>query len=62
MFFQSMLKKLNSTYSIFTDNKFDNIDPNVVKYFRVEYGKDWKVALQHHLYKESIKKDKKLSN
>ena len=49
-----MLKKLNSTYSTFTDNKFDNIDPNVVKYFRVEYGKDWKVALQHHLYNKSV--------
>ena len=29
---------------------FDNVDPNLVRYFRTEYGGDWQVALQEHLY------------
>ena len=56
MFFKSMIKMLNGT---FTDYGFDKVDPNVVRYFRTEYGQDWVVALQHHLYKESVKNDKK---
>ena len=56
MFFKSMIKILTST---FNDNGFDNADPGVVKYFRTEYGQDWKVALQHHLYKENVKNNKK---
>ena len=56
MFFKSMIRMLTST---FNDNGFDKVDPSVVKYFRTEYGQDWKVALQHHLYKESVKNNKK---
>ena len=29
---------------------FDNVDPNLVRYFRNEYGGDWQVALSHYLY------------
>ena len=56
MFFKSMIKMLTST---FNDSGFDKVDPSVVKYFRTEYGQDWVVALQHHLYKESVKNNKK---
>ena len=56
MFFKSMIEMLTST---FNDNGFDKVDPSVVRYFRTEYGQDWKVALQHHLYKESVKNNKK---
>ena len=52
MFFKSFITTLNSNYNAFNDSGFDNVDPNIVKYFRTEYGKDWKVALQHHLYKK----------
>ena len=55
MFFKSFITTLNSKYNAFNDAGFDNVDPNIVKYFRTEYGKDWKVALQHHLYKKSLK-------
>ena len=27
-----------------------SVDPNLVRYFRTEYGGDWQVALQEHLY------------
>ena len=56
MFFKSMIEMLTSTLN---DSGLDKVDPNVVRYFRTEYGQDWEVALQHHLYKESVKNDKK---
>ena len=59
MFFKSIINVLNSTYNVTDNNRIDKADPNLVRYFRTEYGIDWKVALEHHLYKESIKNDKK---
>jgi hypothetical protein len=59
MFFKSLIDTLNTSYSVFNNNAFDNVNPNIVKYFRNEYGTNWKVALEHHLYKKSIKNDKK---
>jgi len=59
MFFQSMVKVLNSTYDNFNFNKSNSASPELVKYFRTEYGKNWKVAMEHHIYKESLKNDKK---
>ena len=34
-------------------NNFDNVDPNLVRYFRTEYGRNWKTALSEHLYNQS---------
>jgi len=59
MFFKSLINTLNSTYSAFSNNSFDNINPNLVKYFRNEYGVDWKIALENHLHNERTKNDKK---
>ena len=59
MFIKSMVKVLSSGYNAFINDGFDKVDPNIVRYFRTEYGKDWKVALEHHLYKENIKNEKK---
>jgi hypothetical protein len=60
MFFKSLIKTLqSSTYNAFYDSNFDKVNPNIVKYFRNEYGTNWKVALEHHIYKESLKNDKK---
>ena len=28
----------------------DTVDPNLVRYFRTEYGRDWQNALNEHLY------------
>ena len=59
MFFKSLINTFSSTYSALNDNGFDNVNPNIVRYFRNEYGSNWKSALEHHLYKERIKNDKK---
>ena len=58
MFFKSLISTINSTYSAF-NNQFDNVNPNVVQYFRNEYGPNWKTALEHHLHNERKKNDKK---
>ena len=39
------------SYSYFVNN--DNVDPNVVRYFRTEYGKRWEEALNDYLYNKS---------
>ena len=36
------------SYAYFVNN--DNVDPNVVRYFRTEYGRDWQAELQHYIY------------
>ena len=59
MFFKSLINTLNSSHSSLTGGSFSNINPNIVKYFRNEYGPNWKVALEHHIYKERVKNDKK---
>ena len=59
MFFNSLVKTLGSSYNIFNTNGIDNANPNLVKYFRNEYGPNWKTALEHHIYKKNIKNDKK---
>ena len=59
MFIKGMAKIINNTYNDFTDYHFDKVDPNIIRYFRVEYGKDWKIALENHLYREKIRKNKK---
>ena len=52
-FFSSLrLPSLNYGYN------FDNVDPNLVRYFRTEYGGDWQIALQEHLYYQNAKGDK----
>jgi hypothetical protein len=59
MFFKSLINTLNKSYNHFKDNNFDNVDPNIVKYFRTEYGADWEAALAQHMYKQSLNNDKK---
>ena len=56
MFIKSFITYLNSN---FDDYGFDNVDPNIVRFYRNEYGANWKIALEHYLYKEKIKNDKK---
>jgi hypothetical protein len=59
MFFKSLINTLSSTYSTVYNDNYDNVNPNIVKYFRNEYGADWKNALEHHLYEKRVKNDKK---
>ena len=59
MFFKSLINTLGRSYNAFSNAGIDNANPNIVKYFKNEYGTNWEVALEHHLYEESVKNDKK---
>lgn len=59
MFFKSMSKILSNTYDSINDGNIDKVDPNIVRYFRIEYGKDWKIALQKYISEKSLKNEKK---
>jgi hypothetical protein len=59
MFFKSLISTLSFTYNTLNDTGFNNVNPGIVRYFRNEYGTNWKVALEHHLYKERIRNGKK---
>ncbi len=56
MFFKSMINVLNSTYDSINYHK---IDENLIRYFKTEYGNQWKIALGQYLYNENSKKNKK---
>jgi hypothetical protein len=55
---KNILSFLNTPY-VFNVNNFDNVDPQLIRYFRNEYGTDWKSALTEHLYKKVANDDKK---
>ena len=57
--FKKIINAVQSTYSLVHEYNFDSVDPNLVRYFRTEYGNQWKEALTHHLYKKGAKIDKK---
>ena len=59
MFFQSLINILSYSFSPLNSTGFDNVNPNIVKYFRNEYGANWKVALEYHLHQKRVKNDKK---
>ena len=59
MFFKSLITTLGNAYNSYNDNDYDRVNPSIVKYFRNEYGHDWKAALEHHIYKEKVKNAKK---
>jgi hypothetical protein len=37
-------------------DNFDTVDPNLIRYYRTEYGRNWQDALNEHLY--NINKNK----
>ena len=56
---QNIINFFDNTYKAINNYGFDNVDPQVVRYFRTEFGKDWKSALHQHLYKKRSNNDKK---
>ena len=52
---QNFINALRFPTVAYGDN-FDNVDANLVRYFRTEYGRDWKGALNEHLYNVSKKR------
>ena len=55
----NILKFFDHSYKSMSFNTFDKVDPQLIKYFRTEYGQDWQSALTEHLYKKESDNDKK---
>tara|TARA_B100001778_G_C17982163_1_gene359703 strand:- start:230 stop:427 length:198 start_codon:yes stop_codon:yes gene_type:complete len=53
-FIQKIVDAFRVPSLAYGDN-FDNVDPNLVRYFRTEYGRDWEGALSEHLHKTTKK-------
>ena len=58
-FINKFASSFGTNFISYDDGRFDNVDPNLVRFFQTEYGREWKVALDHHLYENKMKKEKK---
>tara|TARA_B110000444_G_C18413043_1_gene398907 strand:- start:52 stop:234 length:183 start_codon:yes stop_codon:yes gene_type:complete len=56
---KNIINFFNNNYKAVNVYGFNNTDPNLVRYFRNEYGKDWQSALTEHLYRKKNSDDKK---
>ena len=56
---KNILNFFDHSYKNMNFNTFDKVDPQLIKYFRTEYGQDWQSALTEHLYKKESDNDKK---
>ena len=56
---KNILNFFDHSYKSMNFNTFDKVDPQLIKYFRTEYGQDWQSALTEHLYKKESDNDKK---
>ena len=57
----NILNFFSLSYNAINDYNYDyeNIDANLVRYFKTEYRDEWKVALENHLYKKESENVKK---
>ena len=54
------LNFLSSLYFKFNNSSnIDKADGNLVRYFQIEYGREWESALAQHLYEKSLNNVKK---
>ena len=56
---KNILNFFDHSYKSMSFNTFDKVDPQLIKYFRTEYGQDWQSALTEHLYKKESSNAKK---
>ena len=59
----TILNKLNFLSKLYfkfnNSSNIDKADGNLIRYFQVEYGREWKNALAKHLYEKSLNNVKK---
>ena len=53
-----MFNFVNKVYEDLSDKNY-NYDEDLVKYFKSEYGKEWKIELDKHLLKTEFDINKK---
>jgi hypothetical protein len=53
---QSILHFFTSLGKVFGGHDISYVDPNLVRYYRTEYGSRWEEELNHFLYNKNQKK------
>ena len=57
--FNRIANSFGMYFESYGEGRFEKVNKNLVRYFRIEYGRDWEAALEQHLYKESKNNVKK---
>ena len=52
---QSILHFFTSLGKVFGGHDISYVDPNLVRYYRTEYGSRWEEELNHYLYNKNKK-------
>ena len=52
---QSILHFFTSLGKVFGGHDISYVDPNLVRYYRTEYGSRWEEELNHYLYTKNQK-------
>ena len=53
---QSIIHFFKSMGKVFGGHDLDTVDPNLIRFYRTEYGSGWKEELNFHLYNRNQKK------
>ena len=60
---KKLLTTISNTFAInyhsSSARNLNKVNPDLVRYFKNEYGKEWEIALDNHLYIQNRKNDKK---
>mgnify|MGYP001212261398 FL=1 len=54
-YMQSIIHFFTSLGKVFGSHDLGYVDPNLVRYYRTEYGTRWEEELQQHLYNKNKK-------
>jgi len=56
-YFKNISKLISSNF-YFSDNTYDHVNPDLVRYYKTEYGNDWKAAIEYDQYKKGLNNEK----
>ena len=57
--FNRIANSFGMYFESYGEGRFEKVNRDLVRYFQVEYGRDWEAALEQHLYEKSINNTKK---
>ena len=52
------ISHLISTNFYFSNNTYDHINPELIRYYKIEYGNDWQAAVERDQYKKRLVNEK----
>ena len=55
-YFTNFSKLFSSNFYVW-DNTYSHINPDLVRYYKTEYGTDWKAAIEYDQYKKGLENE-----